>query len=44
MSIKNTGKAELVARVIGWALGVVMAAIVYTYLGLVILEYLGWLP
>lgn len=36
--------AETIGRIIGWGAGLMVGAVVHTYLGLTILNYLGWLP
>lgn len=36
--------AEIIGRLIGWGVGLMVASVIHTYFGLTILSYLGWLP
>lgn len=41
---QKQSKAEIIGRLFGWGIGLMVGAVVHTYLGLTILKYLGWLP
>lgn len=44
MKLKEKTATYIISAVLGWFLGMLVASVIHTYLGLTILTALGWMP
>jgi len=44
MKFEKMSTAASIGYILGWGFGVLVSSVIYTYVGLTILGYLGWMP
>ena len=41
---EDNSVAKITGKLLGWACGVICGSVIYTYLGITVLNHLGWMP